>query len=55
MFFNLHFSTQPPLPSSSLISQPFSHLSIVLTALHLHLSTFFTASNHSPPSSSLIS
>ncbi|KAJ6965915.1 hypothetical protein NC652_003711 [Populus alba x Populus x berolinensis] len=56
MSLNFHLSGQP---LSSLISQHFSHLSIVLTALHLHLSSlnFFHISQSfsQPPSSSLIS
>jgi hypothetical protein len=59
MFLNLHLLAQPPLPSSSLISQLFSQPPIFIsqpfsrppiTAPHLHLSSLNLS--HSPPSTS---
>ncbi|KAJ6978773.1 hypothetical protein NC653_027051 [Populus alba x Populus x berolinensis] len=45
MFLNLYLSAEPPLPSSSLIPQPFSQPPI--TAPHLHLLSLNFS--HNPP------
>ncbi|KAJ6925591.1 hypothetical protein NC651_010096 [Populus alba x Populus x berolinensis] len=42
MFLNLYLSAQPPLPSSSLISQPFSQPLITAPIFISYLSTFLT-------------